>query len=215
MGKPEVKRDYTLGERLYLVEIVKGLGITWKHFMKNFRASLQKGPHTVPTCWQYPWDKREISPIFRGEHMLLLDEEGREKCVACGMCQRVCPAKCITIKRGKVKEGEEAKYAGKTYCASFEIDLLRCIFCGLCEEACNKGAIVLGQGYELADFSRQACVADKKRLIGNFLRAKEEGRLKPKRPPVPVAGAKDAKAAGPQKAKSAGGGQGKGLKRGV
>ncbi len=186
MAKPVVKREYTFGERIYLWEILKGLKITWKHFTFNVRASLRKGPHTVPTCWQYPWDKREISPIFRGEHMLTLDDEGREKCIGCGMCARTCPAACITVKRGKVKEGEEHKYVAKTYCEEFEIDLLRCIFCGFCEETCPKDAIKLGQGYELADYSREACLANKDRLMANFFKAKEEGKLKPPRKPVPV-----------------------------
>ncbi len=185
MAKPIVKREYTLTERIYLWEILKGLKLTWKHFTFNFRHSLKKGPHTVPTCWQYPWDRREIAPIFRGEHMLCLDEQGREKCIGCGMCAKACPAQCITVKRGKVPEGEEDKYAAKTYCETFEIDLLRCIFCGFCEETCPKGAIVLGQGYELADYTREACQADKERLLNNFLKAKEEGTLKPPRKPVP------------------------------
>ena len=193
MAKPQVKREYTFGERIYLWEILKGLGITWKHFTFNVRASFRPGPHTVPTCWQYPWDEREISPIFRGEHMLCLDEEGRELCIGCGMCAKVCPAGCITVKRGKVPEGEEDRYAGKTRSEEFRIDLLRCIFCGFCEEACPKGAIVLGREYELADYTREACQRDKARLIENFLKAKAEGRLKPKRPPVPVAGSEEKK----------------------
>ena len=185
MAKPVVKRQYTLTERIYLWEILKGLRLTWKHFVFNFKESLKKGPHTVPTCWQYPWDRREISPVFRGEHMLTLDDQGREKCIGCGMCAKTCPAQCITVKRGKVPEGEEDKYAAKTYCERFEIDLLRCIFCGFCEEACPKGAIVLGQGYELADYTREACMANKERLMNNYFRAREEGTLKPPRKPVP------------------------------
>ncbi len=193
MAKPVVQRKYTLGERIYLVEILKGLGLTWKHFIFNFRASLKPGPHTVPTCWQYPWDRREIAPVFRGEHMLSLDEKGREKCIACGMCARVCPAQCITVKKGKVKEGEEEKYAGKFYPASFEIDLLRCIFCGFCEETCPKNAIVLGQGYELAQYEGKECIITKERLINNFKAALDSGNLKPPRKKVPVAGAKEKK----------------------
>ncbi len=184
--RPVVKKEYTLGERVYLVEIGKGLGLTWKHFVYNVKASFRKGPHTVPTCWQYPEDRREIAPIFRGAHMLQLNEKGQELCVGCGMCARACPAKCITVKRGKPAEGEEDKYAGKTMCASFEIDMLRCIFCGNCEKACPKNAIVLGQDYELAEYDPNLCIYDKKRLLANFHRAKAEGRLKPPRKPVPV-----------------------------
>ncbi len=188
MAKPVVEKRYTLSERIYLVEILKGMVLTWRHFIFNFRASFRPGPHTVPTCWQYPEDRREISPIFRGEHMLLLDEQGRELCVGCGMCAKACPAQCITVKMAKVPEGEEGRYAGKTCSQSFNIDLLRCIFCGFCEETCPKGAIVLGQGYELARYTPEECQLGKERLISNFRDAKAKGTLKPPRKPVPVAG---------------------------
>jgi len=202
MAKPVVKKEYTLGERIYLWEILKGLRLTWRHFVFNVRASFRPGPHTIPTCWQYPEDRtREISPVFRGEHMLQRDDKGREKCIACGMCAKICPAKCITIKKGKRKEGEEDKYAAKTYPASFEVDLLRCIFCGFCQEVCPKQAIVLSQNFELARYTREECILDKRRLLANYRKAKEEGKLRPPRKPVPVVPAppkpeKDEKAGG-------------------
>ncbi len=185
--KPVVKREYTFLERIYLWEIVKGLKLTWKHFTFNVRASFRPGPHTVPTCWQYPEDRRPIAPIFRGAHYLALDEKGRELCIGCGMCARACPAHCIKVKRGKPPEGQEEKYAGKTICESFEIDMLRCIVCGFCEEACAKGALYLGPDYELAEYEKGPCIYDKERLLANFRKARAEGKLKPKRKPVPVA----------------------------
>ncbi len=198
MAKPVVKRKYTLSERIYLWEIIKGLGLTWRHFMYNMKASFRPGPHTVPTCWQYPEDRtREISPIFRGAHMLMLDEQGRELCIGCGMCARACPAKCITVKRGKVPEDAKDKYAAKTFCEEFSIDFLRCIFCGFCEEACAKGAIQLGQGYELAEYTPEACQITKDRLLENYHTAKAAGKLKPPKKPVPVAGAAEKKAVKP------------------
>ncbi len=184
--RPVVKKEYTLGERVYLVEIAKGLRLTWRHFVFNIKASFRKGPHTVPTCWQYPEDRREIAPIFRGGHMFQLNDKGQELCVGCGMCARACPAKCITVKRGKPAEGEEDKYAGKTMSASFEIDMLRCIFCGNCEKICPKNAIVLGQDYELAEYEPEHCIYNKEKLISNFLKAKAEGRLKPPPAPIPI-----------------------------
>ncbi len=187
MAKPVVKKEYTLSERIYLWEILKGMKLTWGHFWFNFKACWRPGPHTIPTCWQYPEDRtREISPVYRGEHYLQRDEKGREVCIACGMCAKICPAKCITVKKGKREEGEEDKYASKTYPASFEIDLLRCIFCGFCEETCPKNAIVLGREFELAKFSKEECILDKRRLLLNYAKAKEEGKLKPPRKPVPV-----------------------------
>jgi len=207
MAKPIVKKKYTLTERVYLIEIIKGLGLTFKHFVFNVKASFRPGPHTVPTCWQYPEDRREIAPIFRGAHMLMLDDQGRIKCVGCGMCARACPAQCITVKRGKVAEGEESKYVGKTYPEEFIVDLTRCIFCGFCEEACPKGGIVLGPEYELAQYTREECILNKEGLIANYYKAKEEGKLKPPRKPVPVAApAKKpaAKKAAPKKAEAKG-----------
>ncbi len=189
MAKPEVQKNYSLKDSIYLVELLKGLVLTWKHFIFNIGASFRKGPHTIPTTWQYPEDRRPISPIFRGEHMMMLDETGRELCVGCGMCAKVCPAKCITVDNSKVPEGQEDRYAGKTYSKNFNIDLLRCIFCGFCEEACPKGAIVLGQGYELAAYTHEGCQLGKDRLLENYKKAKASGTLKPALKPVPVAGA--------------------------
>ncbi len=186
MPKPVVKKEYPLTVRVYLIEIIKGLGLTWKHFVKNIRYSFRKGPHTVPTTWQYPEDRRPISPNFRGAHMLMLNDKGQELCVGCGMCARACPAKCITVKRGKPAEGEEDRYAGKTCCEDFTIDMLRCIFCGFCEEACPKGALVLGQGHELAEYTMEACIYNKAKLLANYEEAKAAGTLKPKPKKVPV-----------------------------
>jgi NADH-quinone oxidoreductase subunit I len=187
MAKPVVKKEYTLSERIYLWEILKGMKLTLGHFWFNFKACWRPEPHTIPTCWQYPEDRtREISPVFRGEHMLQRDDKGREKCIACGMCAKICPAKCITIKKGKRKEGEEDKYAAKTYSSSFEIDLLRCIFCGFCQEVCPKEAIVLTQEFELARYTKEECILDKRKLLANYQKAKEEGKLRPPRKKVPV-----------------------------
>ncbi|MEZ0328732.1 MAG: NADH-quinone oxidoreductase subunit I [Dissulfuribacterales bacterium] len=189
MAKPVVEKRYKLSEQVYLWELIKGMGLTWKHFIFNVKASFRPEPHTIPTCWQYPEDRRPIAPNFRGAHMLMLDEEGREKCVGCGMCAKICPANCITVENAKVPEGEEGKYAGKTYSKTFTIDWLRCIFCGFCEENCPKGALMLGPEYELARYIPEECMADKSMLLANFHKAKQEGKLRPPREPVPVVGA--------------------------
>jgi NADH-quinone oxidoreductase subunit I len=203
MAKPVVEKKYKLWEQVYLWEIIKGMGLTWKHFIFNVKASFRPEPHTIPTCWQYPEDRRPIAPNFRGAHMLMLDEEGREKCVGCGMCAKICPANCITVENAKVPEGEESKYAGKTYSKTFTIDWLRCIFCGFCEEVCPKGAMMLGPEYELARYTREECLATKQVLLANFHKAKQEGKLRPPREPVPVAGAAAAKT-GEEKSVSSG-----------
>lgn len=118
-------------ESLYIVAIAKGLVITIKHL---FRRKV-----TI----KYPEQKREFSPVYRGQHMLKRDEFGRENCTACGMCAVACPAEAITMTAAERKKGEENLYREEKYASIYEINMLRCIFCGLCEEACPKDAIYL------------------------------------------------------------------------
>ncbi|HSD13553.1 MAG TPA: NADH-quinone oxidoreductase subunit NuoI [Flavobacterium sp.] len=118
-------------ESLYLVAIVKGLFITIRHLF------------TRKVTIKYPEQKRELSPVYRGQHMLKRDEQGRENCTACGLCAVACPAEAITMKAAERKPGEEHLYREEKYAEIYEINMLRCIFCGLCEEACPKDAIYL------------------------------------------------------------------------
>lgn len=118
-------------ESLYIVAIAKGLFITIKHLFKR------------KVTIKYPEQKREFSPVYRGQHMLKRDELGRENCTACGMCAVACPAEAITMTAAERKRGEENLYREEKYASVYEINMLRCIFCGLCEEACPKDAIYL------------------------------------------------------------------------
>jgi len=118
-------------ESLYLVAIVKGLLITIRHLF------------TRKVTIKYPEQTRELSPVYRGQHMLKRDEQGRENCTACGLCAVACPAEAITMKAAERKPGEEHLYREEKYAEIYEINMLRCIFCGLCEEACPKDAIYL------------------------------------------------------------------------
>ncbi|MFL9843182.1 NuoI/complex I 23 kDa subunit family protein [Flavobacterium rhizosphaerae] len=130
--KKEVSnKTMTFGEKLYLVAIFKGLMITIKHLFKR------------KVTIKYPEQTRELSPVYRGQHMLMRDDEGRERCTACGLCALSCPAEAITMKAAERKPNEIHLYREEKYAEIYEINMLRCIFCGLCEEACPKQAIYL------------------------------------------------------------------------
>ncbi|MDD2791946.1 MAG: NADH-quinone oxidoreductase subunit NuoI [Sediminibacterium sp.] len=140
-------------ERIYIPSILKGMGITFSHLFKK-----------QPTI-QYPEQKREFSPVFRGLHVLNRDEEGRERCTACGLCAVACPAEAITMEAAERVEGEESKYREEKYAAKYEINMLRCIFCGLCEEACPKDAIYLSETFAPANYNRKGFVYGKDDLL--------------------------------------------------
>lgn len=130
-SKKTDKTPLTLAERSYLPGIAKGMGITLKHFFSK-KATIR-----------YPEEKRYLGPIFRGHHILKRDEEGRERCTACGLCAVACPAEAISMTAAERVKGEEGLYREEKYAASYEVNMLRCIFCGLCEEACPKQAVYL------------------------------------------------------------------------
>jgi NADH-quinone oxidoreductase subunit I len=147
-------KPLNLWERIYLPAVVKGLAITLKHFL--FRKDV-----TV----RYPEQKREFSENFRGMHSLKRDEEGRERCTACGLCALSCPAEAITMIAAERKPGEENLYREEKYAAVYEINMLRCIFCGLCEEACPKEAIYLDGDIVPADYLRKDFIYGKDKLV--------------------------------------------------
>jgi NADH-quinone oxidoreductase subunit I len=111
-----------------------------------------------PITQRYPEERRDPYPRFHGLHKLLRDDEGKEKCVACGLCARVCPAQCITL---EAAENED----GRKYAKHYEINTGRCIFCGYCVEACPVGALQMTGEYELADYSRESLIYNKERLL--------------------------------------------------
>ncbi len=147
------RKPMTFVERLYLWNIFKGMLITLKHFFRK-KATIH-----------YPEQKRPFSPVFRGLHILNRDEEGRERCTACGLCAVACPAEAITMEAAERLPGEEKLYREEKYAARYEINMLRCIFCGLCEEACPKDAIYLSETFAPANYQRKGFIYGKPDLL--------------------------------------------------
>lgn len=143
----------TFWERIYIPAILKGMVITLRHFFKK------------KTTIKYPEEKRPYSKNFRGMHSLKRDEEGRERCTACGLCALSCPAEAITMIAAERQKGEEHLYREEKYAAVYEINMLRCIFCGLCEEACPKEAIYLDGPHVPADYLRKDFIYGKDKLV--------------------------------------------------
>jgi len=141
----QYSRKYTFLERIYIYEIFKGMMITMRHFIMSWFFNKK------PTI-QYPEQKRKISPYFRGRHILARDEEGRERCTGCKLCEYICPANAITIVTEEVPEDQVNNFPTEKYAKVYDIDLLQCIFCGMCEQACPMGAIYLTTEHEYSDY---------------------------------------------------------------
>lgn len=158
-------------ESVYIPEIVRGFGVTMRHFFTSFGQSKLPviGRSKTTRTMQYPEERKEhYKPVdggmevsnFRAVHRLNRDEDGRVKCVACMMCPTICPANCIHIEAAESPWDDREKYPAK-----FEIDELRCIFCGMCEEACPVDAIELTTEYDFVGKSRQEMIFDKEKLL--------------------------------------------------
>lgn len=146
-------KEQSFSESIYLPEILKGMSITIRHLFKK------------KVTIQYPEQKRPFSPVYRGMHVLKRDENGAERCTACGLCALACPAEAITMVAAERKPGEEHLYREEKYAKVYEINMLRCIFCGLCEEACPKEAIFLTDRIVDTEFWREDFIYGKDKLV--------------------------------------------------
>lgn len=153
--KEVTDKKMTFVERTYLPAIVKGMTLTMKHFFQK------------KVTIQYPEQKRTYSPVYRGQHVLMRDDEGRERCTACGLCALACPAEAITMKAAERTANEKHLYREEKYAAIYEINMLRCIFCGLCEDACPKEAIFLTKSGEHVkpELDRKSFIYGKDKLV--------------------------------------------------
>ena len=133
---------------IFLSEFIKSLGIAFKEIFKKKKTI------------NYPFEKGSISPRFRGEHALRRYPNGEERCIACKLCEAVCPAQAITI------ESEE-RADGSRKTTRYDIDMLKCIYCGLCEESCPVDAIVQGPNFEFATETREELYYNKEKLLKN------------------------------------------------
>lgn len=152
--KNVVNKKMTIGEKLYFPAIIGGMLTTLKHFFSKSK--------TV----KYPEVKRNFSENYRGLHVLKKDENGAERCTACGLCALSCPAEAITMTAAERTKENKNLYREEKYAAVYEINMLRCIFCGLCEEACPKQAIFLtSEEIAPANYDRGDFIFGKDKLV--------------------------------------------------
>jgi len=133
---------------LLLRELFSGMVLTLKYFFKK------------PVTINYPYEKGPLSPRFRGEHALRRYPNGEERCIACKLCEAICPAQAISI------EAEE-RDDGSRRTTRYDIDMTKCIYCGFCQEACPVDAIVEGPNFEYATETREELFYNKEKLLAN------------------------------------------------
>lgn len=141
---------------LLLIEFVKAFGLSLKYFFGK------------KVTINYPFEKGEVSPRFRGEHALRRYPNGEERCIACKLCEAVCPAQAITIEAGPRRND------GTRRTVRYDIDMVKCIYCGFCQEACPVDAIVEGPNFEFATETREELYYDKDKLLENGARWERE-----------------------------------------
>lgn len=131
-----------------LLDLLSGMARTFFYLFKK-RATIN-----------YPYEKGPLSTRFRMEHALRRYPSGEERCIACKLCEAVCPAQAITIEA-------EPREDGSRRTVQYDIDMVKCIYCGLCEEACPVDAIVMGPNYEFSTETREELYYTKEKLLEN------------------------------------------------
>jgi NADH-quinone oxidoreductase subunit I len=168
VGIKVVNRPGSLSQQLFVPAIAEGLGVTFRHFVKNFAGNfanlfvsgMRQRATDIQTI-EYPEEKKKYPERHRGLHRLMLREDGQVRCVACMMCPTVCPAHCITIVPEEAADGRIEKRP-----KIFEIDELRCVVCGLCAEACPCDAIRMDTlDHAKPTYRRVDAILDKEELM--------------------------------------------------
>ncbi|KAL5507830.1 NDUFS8 [Sanghuangporus vaninii] len=139
----------------FFTEILRGMWIVMEQIFRP--------PYTI----MYPFEKGPLSPRFRGEHALRRYPSGEERCIACKLCEAICPAQAITIE-------SEARADGSRRTTKYDIDMTKCIYCGFCQEACPVDAIVETQHHEYSTETREELLYNKEKLLANGDRAEAE-----------------------------------------
>ena len=161
------QRPLNLIERLYITEVIRGLALTARHFLVNFPRHVVRGfgikigkGKTVTI--EYPEERRPFVRRLRSRHRLVPRSDGSPRCVACMMCETVCPANCIHISATENPDPDIEKMP-----QSFDIDIGVCIFCGFCVEACPEDAIRMDTGIvEIASYTREGMIYRLDQLLG-------------------------------------------------
>jgi NADH-quinone oxidoreductase subunit I len=160
------RRELNWWERTYIPSVASGLYLTSKHFFRNLGLHMLhaiglKKDVAAAVTFQYPENPRPISPRTRTRHRLTKREDGSPRCVACMMCETVCPARCIEITAAEHPDPNIEKYP-----AEFVLDLGKCVYCGFCVEVCPEDAIRMDtHKMDTAEYSRDSMIYDKKRLM--------------------------------------------------
>lgn len=142
------KLSDVVASNIMMTEIARGMWVVLENFFRP--------PYTI----NYPFEKGPLSPRFRGEHALRRYPSGEERCIACKLCEAICPAQAITIE-------SEPREDGSRRTTRYDIDMTKCIYCGLCQEACPVDAIVETQNFEYSTETREELLYNKEKLLQN------------------------------------------------